>query len=161
MKRSCILPLIALVALALPARADFAKGVAAYERKDYPAAAKEWEPDANAGNAAAQFNLGMLYLDGKGVPQDNAEAAVWLRRAADQGYAKAQHNLGALLGSGKGVKRDYEQAYMWMSLCAASGEAGCESQRDQLAEKLSKSKLQRAQRRAREWRPITQNAQTP
>jgi len=152
-----MLPLVAVAALAAPALADFAAGKAAYDKGDYAAAAKEWEQEGNAGNAAAQYNLGMLYVDGKGVPQDYNEAAVWFRRAADQGYTKAQHNLGAMLGSGQGVKRDYEQAYVWMSLCAAAGDAGCESQRDQLAEKLSKSKLARAQRRAREWHPLTQN----
>jgi TPR repeat protein len=157
MRRRCIVTLIALVALAVPALADFAAGERAYQKGDYQTAAKEWQAEADKGNAAAQFNLGMLYFDGKGVPQDYNEAAVYLRRAADQGYAKAQHNLGAILGSGQGIKRDYEQAYVWMSLCAASGEPGCESQRDALAEKLNKSKLARAQRRAREWRPITQN----
>src|SRR5579884_784760 len=157
MRRRCILTLTAMAALAVPALADFAAGTAAYDKGDFTTAAKEWQAEADKGNAAAQFNLGMLYLDGKGVPQDYNEAAVWLRRAADQGYAKAQHNLGAMLGAGQGIKRDYEQAYMWMSLCAASGTPGCESQRDALAEKLSKSKLARAQRRAREWKPITQN----
>ena len=154
MKRSYLLVLIACAALAVPAFADFAAGMAAYQKGDYATAAKDWEEEANAGNAEAQFNLGLLYLDGKGVAQDYAEAAVWFRRAADQGYAKAQHNFGAMLGSGQGVRRDYESAYMWMSLCAAQNESGCASQRDELATKLKKSQLERAQRRAREWQAV-------
>ena len=40
---------------------------------------------ANAGHAAAQFNLGLAYDTGRGVPQDDAEAVSWFRKAADQG----------------------------------------------------------------------------
>ena len=154
MKRNFLLALAACIALAIPAMADFASGLAAYQKGDYATAAKDWEAEGNAGNPEAQFNLGLLYLDGKGVAQDYAEAAVWFRRAADQGYARAQHNFGAMLGSGQGVRRDYEAAYMWMSLCAAQNEPGCASQRDELATKLKKSQLDRAQRRAREWQPL-------
>ena len=89
--------------------ADFAAGLRAYEKGDFAAARAEWEPLANSGSAAAQFNLGLLYYDGRGVPQDFQEARRWFHRAADQGYAKAQHNLGAMYGAGKGVGRDYRQ----------------------------------------------------
>jgi TPR repeat protein len=41
----------------------------------------------------AQFNLGILYDDGHGVPQDHAQASTWLRKAADQGDADAQGAL--------------------------------------------------------------------
>jgi TPR repeat protein len=33
-----------------------------------------WRPRAEAGEAIAQYNLGVLYATGQGVPQDNAEA---------------------------------------------------------------------------------------
>jgi TPR repeat protein len=32
----------------------------------------------------------MMYEGGKGVPQDQAEAMAWYRRAAEQGYARSQ-----------------------------------------------------------------------
>ena len=76
---------------------------------------------AEAGDPIAQYNLGLLYLDGHGVPQSPAEAASWFRRAAEQDYTEAQHNLGAMYGSGQGVKRDYVQAYKWLNICAAKG----------------------------------------
>ncbi len=132
--------------------ADFNAGLAAYEKGDYATALKEWQTLAQSGGAAAQYNLGLLYYDGKGVPQDFGEAAKWFERAADQGYAKAQHNLGAVYAVGKGVKRDYGKAYMWLSLCAASGDSSCAGQRDLVAEKLSGSKLAAAQRLTREWK---------
>jgi TPR repeat protein len=133
--------------------ADFAAGVAAYEKGDYATALKEWEPLAEQGSAAAQFNLGLLSYDGLGVPQNYADAARWFRRAAEQGYTKAQRNLGAMYGVGKGVKRNYQQAYMWLSVCAAAGLESCEFQRDLVAQKLSRSKLASAQEMARYWKP--------
>ena len=48
----------------------------------------------------AQFNLGLSYDTGTGVPQDPAEAARWFRRAADQGDATAQQNLGVKYANG-------------------------------------------------------------
>jgi TPR repeat protein len=143
--------------LAFPALgADFAKGLSAYEKGDYAAALNEWKPLAADGNAAAEFNLGLLYYDGHGVPQDFSEATRWFERAAEQGYTKAQHNLGAMYGIGKGVKRDYGLAYKWLSLCAAAGEESCTAQRDLVAQKLSKSKLEAAQRTTRDWKPAPQ-----
>jgi TPR repeat protein len=144
-----------LAILALPALAgDFAKGLSAYDTGDYATALQEWRPLAEQGDAPSQFNLGLLYYDGHGVPQDYTEAARWFERSAEQGYAKAQHNLGAMYGIGKGVRRDYVQAYKWLSLCAATGDQSCEAQRNLVEKKLSNSKLQNAQRLAREWRPV-------
>ncbi len=145
--------LFAILGLSLAVCADFATGLSAYEKGDYATALKEWEPLAQAGGSAAQYNLGLLYYDGKGVPQDFSEAAKWFERAADQGYTKAQHNLGAVYAVGKGVKRDYGKAYMWLSLCATSGDSQCAEQRDLVAKKLNASKLAAAQRMTREWKP--------
>lgn len=133
--------------------ADFAAGVKAYENKDYAAAAKEWREAADSGNAAAQFNLGLLYLDGKGVPQNDTEAANLFRRSADQGYLKAQYNLGELYAIGQGIRRDYVSAHMWLNLCAAQGDAKCAAHRDLLARKMRPRDLAAAQRRATDWRP--------
>ena len=137
------------------AHADFAAGLRAYEGKDYATAVKEWLPLAEAGDAASQFNLGLMYLDGVGVPQSDEKAVEWFRRSADQGYAKAQYNLGALYAVGKGVRRDYVGAHMWLNLCAASGDSKCAAQRDLVAKKLKHRDLLEAQRRATEWKPIT------
>ena len=38
---------------------------------------KEWRKAAEQGNAKAQFNLGVLYEDGNGIPEDDAEAIKW------------------------------------------------------------------------------------
>jgi len=51
---------------------------------------------AKWGNAAAQYNLGLRYRDGDGVPANEDEAQKWLRRAADQKYANARLALETL-----------------------------------------------------------------
>ena len=54
---------------------DFDKGLAAYESGDFATALEEWRPLAEQGDASAQFNLGLMYINGHGVPQDYVEAA--------------------------------------------------------------------------------------
>ena len=49
---------------------DFQKGFAAYQAGDYATALQEWTPLAEAGDASAQYNLGVIYGEGIGVPQD-------------------------------------------------------------------------------------------
>jgi hypothetical protein len=71
-------------------------GVAAYNKQDYAAAFRIWQPLAEQGNAYAQTDLGVLYENGLGVPQNNAEAIKWYRKAAAQGNVNAQSNLNAL-----------------------------------------------------------------
>ena len=148
----------AVLLAAIPAWADFQAGLEAFQKGDYTAAAKEWRPLAEEGDPISQFNLGLLYLDGHGVPQSYAEAANWFRRAAEQDYAQAQHNLGAMYGSGQGVKRDYVQAYKWLNICAAKGNAGCVTQRDLLAKKLKPGQVVEAQRLATAFQPQQETA---
>jgi len=44
----------------------------AYQRGDYATAVRLWRPPAEQGNAEAQYNLGVMYAEGDGVPQDYA-----------------------------------------------------------------------------------------
>jgi TPR repeat protein len=48
---------------------------------------------AEQGDASAQHNLGVMYDNGQGVPEDDAEAVRWYRLAADRGLAGAQCGL--------------------------------------------------------------------
>ena len=148
---ACFLALTSFVAISTAA--DFNSGLTAYNKGDYTTAAKEWRPLAEQGVAAAQFNLGLMYYDGHGVPLDFAQAAEWFTKAAEQDYGKAQYDLGAMYGIGKGVKRDYMQAYKWLNLCAAKGDARCAEQRDLVAKKLKGSQLTAAQRMSSEFTP--------
>jgi TPR repeat protein len=114
---------ISFMYLAMPAWADFQAGMDANNREDYSTALREWQPLAEQGDALAQYNLGVLYRKGRGVPQDDVQARQWYEKAAVQGQAKAQFNLGTLYFNGSGVPKDYQQALRWFRLAADQGEA--------------------------------------
>ena len=76
---------------------------------------------AAQGNAAAQFNLGVMYENGRGVRQDYAEAVRWYRQAADQGLAQAQFNLGVMYYKGHGVRQDLALAQEWLGKACQNG----------------------------------------
>jgi TPR repeat protein len=78
---------------------------------------------AERGNAAAQFDLGVMYAQGDGVAQDFGSAIDWYRRSASQGYAMAQTNLGMMYAKGLGVPSDYTQAADWYRRAAIQGQA--------------------------------------
>ncbi len=107
--------------LAPPILADFQVGLDAYKRGDYDTALKEFQPLAELGDAEAQFNLGLLYVRGQGVPQDDQEAVRWYRLAADQDFASAQGLLGLMYYEGRGVPQDYTEAVKWYRLAAEQG----------------------------------------
>jgi TPR repeat protein len=85
------------------------------------AAADQVKAKAEAGDAAAECDLGMRYARGDGVPKDYPEAVKWLRKAAEQDYADGQRQLGNAYFYGKGVEKDYDQAFAWYSKAAGQG----------------------------------------
>ena len=68
---------------------------------------------AKQGDAAVQYNLGVMYDLGEGVIQDYSEAVRWYRLAAKQGDAKAQFLLGVGYAKGEGVIQNEYEAYIW------------------------------------------------
>lgn len=79
---------------------------------------------ANAGLAAAQNELGLLYLAGKLGIADASAAVSWFGRAAQSGFAAAQNNLGALHERGTGIEQNYAKAAQFYALAAQQGHAG-------------------------------------
>ena len=99
------------------------------------------------GNAEAQFQLGIIYELGRGVPEDSAEASRWFRMtaflgievrrgrgvpqdyaesvkwwraSAEQGLGISQMQLGNSYVQGRGVPKDYVQAHKWFNLSTVS-----------------------------------------
>ncbi len=99
----------------------FSQGVAAYKRGDFATALRIWRPLAEQGDADAQSNLGLMYDNGEGVPENDAEAVRWYRLAAERGLARAQAMLGARYYFGEGVPENYAEALRWFLLAAEQG----------------------------------------
>jgi hypothetical protein len=141
-------------------QSDAAVGYAAYQKGDYETALRLLRPLAASGDARAQFNLGVMYSEGQGVPQDDAEAGRWYRLSAEQGYAQAQYNLGLWYARGEGGSHDDVQAHMWFNLAAARfppsdilSRSAAIKNRDMLASRMTADQIAQAQRLARDWQP--------
>jgi len=93
--------------------ADYNKGWDAYNRGDYATALLEWRPLAEQGDEDAQYNLGIMYYNGRGVPQNYKSAVKWYKLAANQGSNDAQWNLGVMYSDGTGVEKNYILGYMY------------------------------------------------
>ena len=132
---------------------DFQVGLEAHKRKDYKEAVRLWLPLAEQGHASAQYNLGLMYHQGKGVPQDYKEGVKWHRLSAEQGDADAQFNLGMKYYEGQGVPQDYVSAHMWFNLSGSNGHEGGVKSRDIIEKRMSPSQLEKAQEMARNWKP--------
>ena len=78
---------------------------------------------AQQGDAQAQYNRGLMYARGRGVPRDYGEAVKWFRKAAQQGFAEAQISLGAMYATGGGVTQDDGEAAKWFRKAAQQGYA--------------------------------------
>jgi len=115
---------VMLTAVCVPAAAGtFEDGSTAYWQDDFDTALQLWRPLAEHGNAGAQYYLGIMYENGRGVKRDTAEALRWYRKAADQNFAVAQINLGTMYENGEGVERDYDEASRWYRKAAEQGVA--------------------------------------
>lgn len=90
MKIFHILVCLTLALTGALARADdYTDGIALYEAEDYPAAMAAFQKAAETGHANAQFNLGLMYLNGEGVPVNYAQARNWLSKSAEQENIRA------------------------------------------------------------------------
>lgn len=73
--------------------ANYKLGLESYKAGNYKKALSEWLPLAEQGHASAQYNLGVIYDNGRGVSQDNRKALKWYVLAANQGDPVAQKNV--------------------------------------------------------------------
>ena len=86
-----------------------------------PTSETTWRPLAEQGDTGAQFNLGVMYDEGRRIPRDAVEAVHWYHKAAEQGHVKAQYRLGIMYAAGKGVPEDYAEAIRWLRMAAEQG----------------------------------------
>ena len=94
------------------------------ERKaapDFGRAAEAYRAAAELGSALAMYNLGILCIEGRGVPRDAVGGAALLNAAAEKNVSAAQYVLGTLHFKGEGVVRDQRKAFLLFSHAAAAG----------------------------------------
>lgn len=127
--------LVVVVAVAFPwsrwftsdPKVLFDKSEEYYQQGNDEKAMKWLRKSAELGYADAQYNLSLVYFEGRGVTQDYVAAAVWCRKAAEQGLAEAQYNLGISYWNALGVGQDYGVAATWYRKAAEQGYADAQN----------------------------------
>jgi len=103
------------------AHAELQTGIDAYNKQDYTTAFNEFMLLAQAGNAGAQLQLGLMYDNGRGKDQDYDQAFYWYKQSANNGNAHAQFNLAEMMALGQGTEQDLSKALKWYARAAESG----------------------------------------
>ncbi|MBP6008071.1 MAG: sel1 repeat family protein [Rhodoferax sp.] len=97
------------------------EGKAAWAKRDYVTAIKNFEPLARKGDPSVQSMVGYMFDEGLGVKQDPKKAFYWYEKAAAQGNAEAAYNLGNLYRDGRGVPQSQEK---WAQSMLTSAKLG-------------------------------------
>jgi len=77
---------------------------------------------AESGDTEAQYQLGIMYLNGEQVRKDPFEAIKWLSLAATSKHMMASLTLGDVYYKGDGLEKDYSEAAKWYQIAAARGD---------------------------------------
>jgi len=108
---------------------------------NYAQALKAYEQAAARGNALGIYNLGLMYLYGKGLPVDYKKAKDLFTEAAIKEVHEAMNQLGGIYFNGLGQSRDELQALAWYKKAAALGNSNALYQLGLLSETGVTSKL--------------------
>jgi clan AA aspartic protease (TIGR02281 family) len=142
-----IVAILLILSLGAQVAADpLEEAIVAYNRRDYAAALQLFQQSADKGSATAQFNVGAMYANGQGVPQNYTEAVKWYGLAANQGSADAQLNLALLYANGQGVRQNYVLAYKWFSLSAAQGSTEAAKSLELITARMTPAEVDQAQK---------------
>lgn len=102
---------------------EFDMAVTEYEQGNYIRALDAFYVLAKEGDPKAQFNVGLIYANGKGVKKDSYQAMEWYKKAAEQGDTAAQYNLAKLIAQRPDSEdpRALERIRYWYEKAAESG----------------------------------------
>ena len=136
----------------------------AYHEKKYDVAAKYLLPLAESGSHQVEEILGIMYLNGQGVPQSSKDAYSWFLKAAEAGRPLAEHYIAILTFTGNGVppsrtgnvQADPVRALMWLNIAILHYPTGPEkiqaiADRDSISNRLTRRDRDRALELTRDW----------
>jgi TPR repeat protein len=115
----------------------------------------ELRQKAEQGDSESQFNLGLLYYNGRAVEKDLGQALQWMRKAAEQHDGRAQSNLAVMYQKGEGAPADLAQAFQWALLSMVQGTPGANEVLEKLAGQASAEQQAAGKAAAEEW--LTRN----
>ena len=106
---------------------------------------------AGQGDAEAQWQMGVRFHSGEGLPHDDAQAMQWFQRAAEQGHVTAQGALGAYYFAARGVPKDLSKAYFWSVIAMAQGDEVSKGRLELLASQMTRAQVSAARQQAEVW----------
>lgn len=120
--RKICVALVCAELISLQAIAQSGEFFKALNKGDYATALEAVRPLAEQGDPTAQVNLGALYRNGWGVPEDIVQAFYWELKAAQQGNMLGQSKVGHSYANGMGIPQDFSKAVYWYQKAAEQGE---------------------------------------
>jgi hypothetical protein len=139
-----------VVAVAHGVPVSFEDGLTAYRTGQFALATEIWTPIAEAGSVEAQYNLGLLFHQGKGTPADPVHAYAWYLRAAEGGYARAQYRVAEMLEDGDGPRQDLPRAHFWFGMARRAKYEDAKTRQRALAKQMTSSQIAMAELRMRQ-----------
>lgn len=92
---------------------------------DYLAAKKLFETSCDFNNINACYNLGLMYMDGRGVKKDINKTLVFFEKACEGGLANACFNLGVIYENDTSVKATNKALYFFNKGCTLNDKECC------------------------------------
>ncbi len=120
---------------------EFGRGLTAFNTGDFKTAFEAWTPLAEDHDARAEAGIGFMFHKGLGTAADNAAAAKWFQRAADQGQPEGQLMLGLLYLYGTGVPQSYIHALAWCQIAQDFGQPDGQFCRDMAISYVSEADM--------------------
>jgi GAF domain/Sel1 repeat/PilZ domain len=117
--------------------------------KAQPQSVEELQKLADQGDADAQYQIGVRFMDR--VPPDSVQAMQWFERAAESGNVAAQSALGAYYWAGRGVPQDLSKAYFWSAIALAQGDENSKQRLEGLTPQMTRTQVSDASQQAETW----------
>jgi uncharacterized protein len=144
--------------VATAAHAGINKATAAFSSGKFSEALENFRTLAEGGHLDAEFMLGVMYFQGRGIKQDRPIAAIWFYKSALKGHAGAQLALGSIHIRGVGVSQDLHKAYGWLTLASRSNSAEIREKAKNLlvdvAQLMTPGEIENAKETADAFKPV-------
>jgi TPR repeat protein len=110
---------------------------------------------AQGGHIEAQYDLGLIYINGRGAEIDPKQGARWFLSAADHGFIRAQYMIGVYYFHGEGVSQDFVEACKWLMMVSNIGYDRADDYLPSLLAQMAPDQISKAKTLVEIWRPTS------
>lgn len=121
-KRFAHVAAAALISLSLLGCSDYQQAHRAYGVGKYEEAFQILERLAKAGDARAQYDIALMYLQGIGAKQNPQQGGYWMMQSAENGNVHAMVEIGGRFENGVNAEQNLLAAFSWYRRAAQAGD---------------------------------------